>query len=200
MTHLDAGAYLLRPFVPDDAPAFAAAVRESVSSVGRWMDWAHAGFSEQDALDWFAACAAGRADGSSHEFAIVSKVEHRLVGGAGLNKFIQLHAFCNLGYWVRTSAQRQGAASAAVAALARHAFQSLGQARVEIVVADGNAASLAVARRSGAQHECLARRRLQLRGRAVDAHMFALIPEDFPDLPTHIAALRCVPGHTPSPA
>jgi RimJ/RimL family protein N-acetyltransferase len=35
---------------------------------------------------------------------------------------------------------------------------------------------MAVARRAGAVHEGLARNRLQLRGRAVDAHMFSLIP------------------------
>lgn len=198
MTHLDAGAYLLRPFVSEDAPAFAAAVRESVSTVGCWMDWAHAGFSEQDALAWFAACDAGRADGSSHEFAIVRKDGALLVGGAGLNKFIQLHAFCNLGYWVRNSAQRQGAAGAAVPALARFAFDALHQSRVEIVVANGNAPSLAVARRSGARHECLSRNRLQLRGRPVDAHMFALVPGDLPDLHGHAVPMASTPVTAPA--
>jgi len=181
MTHLHAAGFLLRPFTSADAPAFSAAVRESMASVGRWMDWAHAGFSDDDALAWFAMCDAGRADGSSHEFGIFQG--QRLVGGAGLNKFNGQHAFCNLGYWVRESAQRQGAASSTVPVLARHAFETLQQTRVEIVVADGNAPSMAVARKSGAVHECLARNRLMLHGEPVAAHVFSLVPADLATTP-----------------
>jgi RimJ/RimL family protein N-acetyltransferase len=180
MMALHTGDFLLRPFTPSDAPSFAAAVRESMSTVGQWMSWAHADFSEQDALAWFATCDAGRAAGSSHEFGIFRRDGQGVIGGAGLNKFCDMHAFCNLGYWVRASAQRQGAALAAVAALARYAFASLQQSRVEIVVADGNTASLGVARKAGAVHECLARNRLVLHGRPVAAHVFALLPEDMP--------------------
>ncbi len=40
-------------------------------------------------------------------------------------------------------------------------------------MADGNEPSLAVARRAGAAYEGLARRRLQLHRKTVDAHVFA---------------------------
>jgi RimJ/RimL family protein N-acetyltransferase len=102
--------------------------------------------------------------------------DYAFMGGAGLNQMNPMHAFCNLGYWVRGSAQRQGAATAVTAALARYAFEQLQQSRVEIVIADGNLASLAVARKAGAVHECLARNRLQLHGGPIDAHVFSLIP------------------------
>lgn len=176
MTQLHANGLLLRPFTSADAPAFAAAVRESAASISRWMGWAHEGYGEEDALAWFAACDAGRANGSSHQFGIFRN--DLLLGGAGLNHFNSLHAFCNLGYWVRTSAQRQGAARAAVAAVARYGFDELKQSRIEIVVADDNAPSMAVARKSGAVHECLARNRLVLQGEPVAAHVFALVPAD----------------------
>jgi len=178
MTHLHAGDFLLRPFTARDAPTFAAAVRESSSSVGRWMDWAHAAFSEADALAWFAACDSGRVAGSSHEFGIFGSDGYSFVGGAGLNQFNARHGFCNLGYWVRERAQRQGVASAAVATLARYAFDDLKLSRVEIVIADGNAPSVGVAEKAGAPYECLARNRLMLHGRSVDAHVFALLPSD----------------------
>jgi len=178
MTTLHAGEFLLRPFKATDAPAFAAAVRESMNTVGQWMSWAHAAFNEQDALAWFAACDAGRAAGSSHEFGIFGHDGRTFVGGAGLNQFNGTHAFCNLGYWVREAAQRQGAALAATRLLAQHAFTTLQQSRVEIVVADGNTASLNVARKAGAAYECLARNRLRLHGLPVDAHVFALLPDD----------------------
>jgi len=176
MTQLHTGRFLLRPFTKADAPAFAEAVRESTASIARWMDWAHAGYTEDEALSWFAFCDASRAAGSAHEFGIFLEDSGTFVGGAGLNHLNTLHSFCNLGYWVRASQQRQGAALAAVHVLARHAFEALKLSRVEIVVADGNLPSLAVARKAGAVHECLARNRLQLHGRPVAAHVFSLVP------------------------
>lgn len=176
MTQLHTGRFVLRPFVTADAPAFAAAVRESMASVGQWMSWAHAAYSEDQALSWIAFCDAVGAAGHAHEFGIFLD-DGSFVGGAGLNQFNTTHGFCNLGYWVRASQQRQGAALAAVEVLVRHAFDALKLSRVEIVVADGNLPSIAVARKAGATHECLARNRLQLRGRAVDAHVFSLVPD-----------------------
>src|SRR4051812_13889719 len=162
MTQLHTGRFVLRPFTAADAPAFAEAVRESMGSVGQWMSWAHAAYTEDEALSWFAFCDAARAAGSAHEFGIYLDDGQTLAGGAGLNQFNTLNGFCNLGYWVRASQQRQGAALAAVEVLARHAFDALEQSRVEIVIADGNLPSLGVARKAGAVHECLARNRLQL--------------------------------------
>jgi ribosomal-protein-serine acetyltransferase len=198
MTTLQAGDFLLRPFKATDAPAFAAAVRESMNTVGQWMSWARAEFNEQDALAWFAACDSGRVAGSSHEFGIFGHDGHTFVGGAGLNQFNGTHAFCNLGYWIRESAQRQGAALAATRLLAQHAFTRLQQSRVEIVVADGNAASVGVARKAGAAYECLARNRLILHGRPVDAHVFALLPDDVAArLPPSNLSLRTNPSASP---
>jgi L-amino acid N-acyltransferase YncA len=175
------------------------------------MPWANATYDKAAALDWIAACASARADGSAHEFGIFRQrveagtaVEQRgrrtvdkgangasggtadsasgydglhYVGAAGLNQFNRAHNFCNLGYWVRTSAQRQGAGCAAIRALVRFAFEELGQTRVEIVVADGNHASLALARKAGAVHEGLARNRLRLHDGPVTAHVLSLVPE-----------------------
>ena len=174
--HLLAPGFVLRPFTAADASSFAEAVRESMTTVGKWMTWAHAEYTDNDALIWFAACEASRASGSAHEFGIFRPDGIALVGGAGLNQFKVSNGFCNLGYWVRQSAQRQGAALAAISVLSEFAFKELKQSRVEIVVAAGNTASLAVAQRSGAEHECLAQNRLQLHGKPVAAHVFSLVP------------------------
>lgn len=170
-----AAPFLLRPFHPSDAEAFSAAVRAS-PSVCRWMSWARADFSADDARTWFAWCEESRTNGTAHEFAVLS-ADGELVGGAGLNQFNLTHRFCNLGYWVRESAQRRGAASAAIPMLARYAFEELKLVRAEIVIAAGNEASLATARKAGALHEGLARNRLQLHGQSVDAHVLSLIPK-----------------------
>ena len=167
-----AGEFILRAYQDADAAEMAAAVRESSETVGRWMTWAKPDFSEYDALCWFANCQIARSTGSGHEFGIFTSDGH-YVGGCGLNQFSAANKLCNLGYWVRQSAQRRGAATAATIALRDLALKSLGQARVEIVVAVGNEPSLGVARRAGAIYECIARNRLQVHGQAKDAHMFS---------------------------
>ncbi|HSI51288.1 MAG TPA: GNAT family N-acetyltransferase [Ideonella sp.] len=168
--------FLFRPFVAADAPSFTAAVRESTATVGQWMPWAHAAYADADALAWFAHCEQVRADGSGHEFGIFDAASGTLVGGCGLNQFNTINGFCNLGYWVRESWQRRGAASAAVQALSRFAFDELQLGRVEIVVAEHNTPSLAVAERAGALRECLARNRLKLNGRFANAFVLSLVP------------------------
>ncbi|MGM9486656.1 GNAT family N-acetyltransferase [Ideonella sp. YS5] len=173
---LSSGRYTFRPFTDADIFTFVDAVRESGHTVGRWMSWAHEGYRPADAAAWFAHCDEERASGASHEFGIFDTASGTLVGGCGLNQFNTANGFCNLGYWVRQSWQRRGAALAAVEALAPLAFGELGQGRVEIVVAQGNLPSLGVAERAGAVRECLARNRLKLHGRFVDAWVFSIIP------------------------
>lgn len=172
---LTAPPFVLRRFTVDDAAAFATAVRESASTVGRWMTWASADYPEARALEWFAVCDAAHADGSACELGIFTP-DGQLVGGAGLNQFNVANGFCNLGYWVRASCQRRGAATAAARALARLAFERLGQTRVEIVVAVGNDASRGVAEKLGATRECVARNRLKLHGSPVAADVYSLVP------------------------
>jgi len=167
---------VFRAFDDRDAATFAAAVRESVESVGPWMPWCHPAFSEQDALNWFQTCRSGLASGAAYEFGIFSESTGGFLGGAGLNSINLQHLFCNLGYWVRQSQQRRGVALRSVQALALYAFNTLGLRRVEIVVAGGNTPSEGVARKSGAQFECVARNRLHIRGVSVPASVFSLVP------------------------
>lgn len=166
---------LLRPFEVDDAGVFTRAVRESVETVGRWMPWCHADYTDKDALDWFAMCRQGAETHTAYEFGIFSENGAELLGGAGLNQINKQHAICNLGYWVRSSRQRQHVASRCVQALSRYAFDSLALHRLEIVVAVGNGPSEGVARKSGALLECVARNRLLIRGVSVPASVFSLV-------------------------
>lgn len=166
---------LLRPFEASDAPAFVEAVLESLASLQPWMPWSHAGYSDADALEWFRFTHAGRGAGTNHKFGVFSEDKGRFLGGAGLSQFHPSHRNCNLGYWVRQSTQRQGVASRCVQVLADYAFSTLHMHRVEISAAVGNAASAAAARKAGAVWECLARNKLWLHGRAVDADVFSLV-------------------------
>jgi len=172
---LFSGDFLLRPYAPGDAPALVDAVRESAAMLAQWMPWASAQFLADDALAWIARCKAGWTDRTGFEFGIFDRESGGLVGGCGLNQMNRLHGFCNLGYWVRQSRQRRGAASAAIGALTRFAWTELALQRLEIVVGVGNVASLHAARKAGAFEEGIARKRLKLGQGWIDAHMLSIV-------------------------
>jgi ribosomal-protein-serine acetyltransferase len=111
---------------------------------------------------------------TAFEFAIVSG-DDRYLGGCGLNQIDAVNRRANLGYWVRTSAIRQGVATRAVRAIRDWAFEHTDLLRLEIVVALGNEASQRVAAKSGAIKEGVLRNRLLLHGAIHDATIFSLI-------------------------
>lgn len=140
----------LRPFAMQDAAAFAQAVNESLDSLLPWMVWAHAGYSEQDAREWFAFTAMQRSKGEADEFGIYDDEGH-LLGGAGLRYAREKFSLPAIGYWVRSSHQRRGIARQAVSDLAALAFRCAEVNTVEILAAEDNLASRAVAKASGAE-------------------------------------------------
>lgn len=166
----------LRPLLPADADALSAAALESLATVGRWMPWCTADYSPARAAEWIDQCTRARADRSAYEFGIFSADGIDLLGVAGLNQFNRLYNFCNLGYWVRESRQRQGVAVTTVQRLAEFGFEELGLTRIEIVIAEGNDRSKAVARKAGAHFEGVARNRLVLADGPLAASIYSLIP------------------------
>ena len=176
MCSISASGLLLRPYEDLDASAFALAARESAESVGRWMPWCHAGFTEHDALDWFKVAQAGLQAETAYEFGVFSADGAEFLGGAGLNQINKQHAVCNLCYWVRSSKQGQKIASRCIKLLSQFGFETLMLQRIEIVVAVGNKPSESVARNSGAMMECVARNRLLIHGKPVPASIFSLVP------------------------
>jgi RimJ/RimL family protein N-acetyltransferase len=177
---LAAAGVVLRPWVAADAPAFQVAARESVSTVGRWMAWCHAGYSVQEAETWIAHCERQWRVGDDREFGIFDATSNEVLGGAGLNQFNRLNNFGNLGYWVRAGRERRGVATAAATLLARYAFAELALTRVEVVIRLDNAASRRVAEKLGCALEGVARNRLLFSGAPHDAALYSLIPRDFP--------------------
>ena len=165
----------LRPLQGSDSESLVVAARESVATVGRWIPWCHSEYTLQEAQQWIAVCVQTLAEKSAFNFGVFSAEGTELLGGGGLNQFNKLHNFCNLGYWVRESKQRQGIATRVVQALADFGFSVLGLTRIEIVVAEGNEPSNGVARKVGAQFECLARNRLVDRDGPVAAAVYSLV-------------------------
>jgi len=164
----------IRIYEPGDAHALWEAARESVPEVGRWLPWCHAQYSLEDAAEWTRTRVALAADGREYTFAIIGP-DGRFLGGCGLNHIDRTHRFCNLGYWVRTSATRGGVATMAVRLAAEYAFKKTDLVRLEIVCATGNVASQRVAERAGAVREGVLRHRLLIHGKPADAVMYGLV-------------------------
>jgi RimJ/RimL family protein N-acetyltransferase len=164
----------IRIYEPGDARALWEAARESVAEVFPWLAWCHAQYSMEEAAEWARTRVALAAGGDEYTFAILGS-DGRFLGGCGLNQINRIHKFCNLGYWVRTSATRSGVATEAVRQLAEYAFQNTDLVRLEIVCAVLNLPSQRVAERAGAVREGVLRNRLLLHGQPVDSVMYSLV-------------------------
>lgn len=165
---------VVRPYRPDDASGLFEAAVESVEQVCRWLPWCHPGYTLQESRAWIAHSVAAWDSGAEYNFAVVDHA-NRFLGGCGLNQVRLEHRNANLGYWVRTSATRQGIATAAVQEVARCAFSQTNLVRLEIIVAIDNMASQRVAEKVGALREGIAHDRLWLNGTSCDAVVYALL-------------------------
>jgi len=84
----------------------------------------------------------------------------------------------NLGYWVAAAANGRGAATAAVARIARLAFGDLGLHRIEAGTLLHNTGSQRVLQRNGFQQYGLAPRYLRIAGQWQDHLLFQLLSDD----------------------
>jgi ribosomal-protein-serine acetyltransferase len=167
----------IRPFENSDAANFVSAARESVETVGKWMDWCHAEYSIDEARTWIESCQQNSAAGTAYEFALVDPTTGEFFGGAGVNQINTAHNFANIGYWVRQSLQGRGIATAAVRHLIEFAFTELKLTRVELVIRPDNLPSRRVAEKVGAALESIARNRIVSYGEAWEGAIYSLVPK-----------------------
>lgn len=141
---------VIRPFESCDAIAFVEAVRESLNSLIPWMVWAHEDYTAEEALKWFSYTYLQRRQGVANECGLFTE-DGRFLGGVGLRYSCGPDIPAALGYWVRSSEQRKGIASQAVRQIASQAFEQPDIDVIEILAAESNIASRAVATRAGAE-------------------------------------------------
>lgn len=177
-TSLTDGKVTLRPFQYADAPDLYAAVRESLADLKPWMAWARDGYLPRDASDFIALARAKWEEGEHYGFSITDADTGGFIGGCSLSSLHRVYHFCNLGYWVRSGRRGQGLAGRAARLAARFAMTRLQMVRVEVVVAQGNTASLRVAEKMGAHREGVLRNRITVGMKRHDAVMFSLVPND----------------------
>jgi RimJ/RimL family protein N-acetyltransferase len=168
----------LRRYQVTDIPLLYEAVRESISEISPWMPWCHPDYSMEDSETWVLARDEAWANEVEHSFVITDAQTGAFLGAVGLNQFNRDHRFANLGYWMRSSRARRGAATTATLLTARIALRTMALQRIEILAAVGNRASQRVAEKAGAKKEGVLRNRLSIRGLPHDAVMYSLIASD----------------------
>ena len=167
--------FAIRPYAEVDVPHIFAAAEESRGHVGEWMSWMTEDYSLSDAKEWVRFALPAWDDGAAYEFVIIDQQDGAVAGSCGLNQINRADRVCNLGYWVRVSKLRLGAARQAALLLKEIGLNEIGLNRLEIVVAVENVASQRVAESVGAVYEGIQRQRICIHGVAHDARMYALV-------------------------
>jgi ribosomal-protein-serine acetyltransferase len=165
----------IRPYDFSCVAGLYEAADESRKNVSPWMAWLHKDYSLQDAENWTVHAIYAWNAQTEYEFVIYDREDGRVAGSCGLNRINMKDKICNLGYWVRTSKTRLGAATQAAGLLKEFGFGPLGLNRLEIVIAESNHASRGVAEKAGALYEGIQRNRLCVGEKVHHAHMYALI-------------------------
>ncbi len=168
----------IRPHEARDIQPLFSAAQESIAELSPWMPWCHPHLTREEIANFVELSRNGWADGSQYQFAIFDAASDVVLGCIGLNHIARPNRLANLGYWVRTSGTRRGVASGAARLVASYGFRDLGLTRIEIAAIPSNTASCRVAERVGAKFESLARNRIVMHGRAYDAAVYSLVPED----------------------
>ena len=167
---LESERLLLRPFTAADAPDVLAAVDDP--EIRRWMPWA-AGYTMETALQWCPRLAHIDVANAVH-FALEPKEGGRLAGCAGVHRADWERGYAEVGYWMAPWARRRGYAAEATRRISEYLFER-GFQRVHLIVAEGNVASEAVARKAGFTREGVMRRAVPVPGGYVDGVMFSLL-------------------------
>lgn len=141
----------IRPFLANDIPAYVEAVHESAPTVGRSLPWCSPSCSAVDAIKWISACRDRRLGGTAYDLGIFSRDCTTLHGSVAINRIDPDQGMSNLGYWVRSSRQRQDIAGHASCRMVDFAFNELHLSRIEIAAAEDNLPSRRVAEKLGAK-------------------------------------------------
>ncbi|MEO8073391.1 MAG: GNAT family protein [Acidobacteriota bacterium] len=171
---------ILRKYEMNFAPLLFEAVMESRGGeFSHWMPWCHENYKFEDSESFIKKVEENWQSETQLGFAIFDAQTEEFLGGIGLNQPNRIHKFYNLGYWIRTSQQNRGIASAATKVLAKTAFAELPINRIEILTAAENIPSQKAAEKSGATREGVLRKRLVIGDRIHDAVIFSFVRDDF---------------------
>lgn len=186
------GSVVLTPLREADAPALLDLARESREDIYPWMRWTDGFHSLDGAIAKIAEWLGEWNRQQGYAFAAWDAGSGAMIGGGSLGQFNAKNRFCNLAYWVRTSARGRGIGPTITRGLSRFGFEQLGLLRIEILMEPENTASRRVAEKSGAQREGILRNRILNLTGPKTALLYSLIPSDLS--PTTSQPSELAPG------
>ena len=149
MFRLETERLVIRPWQPDDRPAFTA-----VMSHPEVTQYVHGGkpYTEAEVDEWFARQARQIAEHGMCMGAIVEKATNRVVGLGGTQP-LGTTGDLEIGWILARDAWGHGYATETGAAAMRHVLETLNRPRVVAIIDPGNEASKRVAARLGMTYE-----------------------------------------------
>ncbi|OAI54238.1 hypothetical protein AYO47_00560 [Planctomyces sp. SCGC AG-212-M04] len=168
----------IRRYRLEDVDAIYEAVVDSKAELVPWMPWCHEAYSQQDTQTWVEARSPAWDRNEDWSFVIVD-AHDRILGGTGIHRIDQRNGVAEVGYWVRTSATRQGVAASAVRQLCHWAYEEKAIRRLEILASVENVPSQQVALSIGFTREGILRERIVLHERPHDCVLFSQLKSEF---------------------
>jgi RimJ/RimL family protein N-acetyltransferase len=173
------GLTALRPWRDADIPALVVACQDP--EISRWTR-VPSPYGEADARAYTQQRYDVLQAGTAAPFAIVSAEDDRLLlGSIALMRLDWQHGRGEVGYWLAAQARGAGHVTRAVKLICRWGFDNLRLERIELLAATGNAASLAVAERTGFTREAMLRSYLLGRDGRQDMVAYGLLITDATD-------------------
>lgn len=166
----------MRPFLPDDAPAFAelGGARDIADTM---LSIPHP-FSVAIARSTIAANAASFQAGHAVHFAIEEKRSERLIGSIDLLDLDSTHAQAELTFWLAGAVWGRGYASEAAQSVVRYGFEACALNRIYAYHLVRSPQAGAVLRKAGMQPEGVLRERVQKWGVFEDVALLAALRSD----------------------
>ncbi|GIP36985.1 ribosomal-protein-serine acetyltransferase [Paenibacillus sp. J31TS4] len=132
-----------------DGTALNEAVKESLDALRPWMPWALAVPTIEQSEAGIRRSRLQFLERTDLRLLLVHKETGQLVGSSGLHRMDWQARKFEIGYWVRTSYEKQGYVTEAVHAITAFAIQELQANRIEIRCDSRNSRSAKVAERAG---------------------------------------------------
>ncbi len=169
----------LAPLEASDARELWDVVNASRSWLTPWLPWVPFQKSAESSTRFVEASAADWDSGRALRFTIRARQGGVLLGVVGLEACVEMHRSCELGYWLRQDASRQGFMTEAAMMCIDFGFRTLGMHRVSVAAATGNHPSLRVIARLGFQFEGIERQAEWCDGRWLDHAVFSLLEHEW---------------------
>lgn len=187
----------LVPLTAEHVPA----LWEAGNDPGIWRWTLSKPASEDDMRRYVNAALAAKAAGAGMPFATLEAGTGRVIGSTRFHNWEPPHPRVEIGYtWIARPWQRTPTNTEAKYLMLRHAFETLGLARVELRTDAQNARSRAAILRIGATEEgTLRRHMLTDAGRIRDTVYFSILDDEWPRVKQRLEEKLARPW-TPAPA